>query len=53
MPQMAPLNWLSLLIFFIVIFMLLNSLNFYSFLYTNKNTLVQSKNKLNLNWKCL
>nr|ADO60614.1 ATP synthase F0 subunit 8 [Omonadus floralis] len=50
MPQMAPLNWLTLMIYFIVIFMLINSLNFYSFIYTPKKTEIK-KIKSSTNWK--
>nr|UKE80191.1 ATP synthase F0 subunit 8 [Tegrodera latecincta] len=52
MPQMAPLNWLNLLIFFVMIFMLSNSLNFYSFMYKSKEK-EQQKNKIKMNWKWL
>nr|AXS65893.1 ATP synthase F0 subunit 8 [Tenebrionoidea sp. 12 KM-2017] len=50
MPQMAPLNWLSLMIYFIFIFMLFNSMNYFSFIYNSKSTL-SKKNKINFNWK--
>nr|AXS65723.1 ATP synthase F0 subunit 8 [Cucujoidea sp. 23 KM-2017] len=50
MPQMAPLNWLSLFIFFTVIFLIVNSLNYFMFLYTIKNNNFK-KNSPKLNWK--
>nr|YP_009338117.1 ATP synthase F0 subunit 8 [Lytta caraganae]ANG08414.1 ATP synthase F0 subunit 8 [Lytta caraganae]APB02807.1 ATP synthase F0 subunit 8 [Lytta caraganae] len=53
MPQMAPLNWLSLLIYFILIFLLTNSINFYSFLYHSKATSMGKKSQIELNWKWL
>nr|YP_010309733.1 ATP synthase F0 subunit 8 [Epicauta tenella]UMR54850.1 ATP synthase F0 subunit 8 [Epicauta tenella] len=53
MPQMAPLNWLSLMIYFIVIFMLINSLNFYSFSYGNQNSPSLEKSTIKTNWKWL
>nr|YP_010309759.1 ATP synthase F0 subunit 8 [Lagorina sericea]UMR54876.1 ATP synthase F0 subunit 8 [Lagorina sericea] len=53
MPQMAPLSWLSLLFYFMVIFMLVNSLNFYSFMYQNKTSQITKKTDVKLNWKWL
>nr|UBU96219.1 ATP synthase F0 subunit 8 [Epicauta hirticornis] len=53
MPQMAPLNWLSLLIFFITIFMLINSMNFYSFLYKYPESCELQKSLVKTNWKWL
>nr|ALO76716.1 ATP synthase F0 subunit 8 [Glischrochilus hortensis] len=50
MPQMAPLNWITLLIYFTMIFMIINSLNYFSFLYKSKSS-SKSKIKTNLNWK--
>nr|ARH54445.1 ATP synthase F0 subunit 8 [Lissodema cursor] len=50
MPQMAPLNWLTLMLFFIMNFMMFNIMNYYLFFYHPK--LISSKNKkLFLNWK--
>nr|YP_009434128.1 ATP synthase F0 subunit 8 [Hycleus marcipoli]APB02781.1 ATP synthase F0 subunit 8 [Hycleus marcipoli] len=53
MPQMAPLNWLSLLVYFIMIFMTLNSFNFYMFLYQQNPNKLTPKFKTKINWKCL
>nr|APX39381.1 ATP synthase F0 subunit 8 [Longitarsus luridus] len=50
MPQMMPLNWLTLMFFFITIFYLFNNLNFFNFLYSPKKSSI-SKIKINLNWK--
>nr|YP_010283885.1 ATP synthase F0 subunit 8 [Chlorophorus annularis]ULA45453.1 ATP synthase F0 subunit 8 [Chlorophorus annularis] len=50
MPQMAPLNWLLLFTFFSIIFLLFNSMNYYSFLYSPKET-KSVKMQLNFNWK--
>nr|WJR82114.1 ATP synthase F0 subunit 8 [Amphimallon sp.] len=50
MPQMAPLNWLSLFISFILIFMIFNSLNYFMFNYTIK-TNKMTPNKTTINWK--
>nr|YP_009995379.1 ATP synthase F0 subunit 8 [Ochthebius hasegawai]QNP09795.1 ATP synthase F0 subunit 8 [Ochthebius hasegawai] len=52
MPQMAPMNWMMLFLMFTIIFLVFNSLNYFSFKYMNKNT----NNKFNLkknflNWK--
>nr|AXS65193.1 ATP synthase F0 subunit 8 [Staphylinoidea sp. 1 KM-2017] len=50
MPQMAPMNWMILFLFFIMIFMLFNSLNYFCFLYTPKSTIAKKKT-MYINWK--
>nr|AFU50248.1 ATP synthase F0 subunit 8 [Vesperus conicicollis] len=50
MPQMAPMNWLTLFIMFILIFLMFNSLNYFVFKYQIKNTLTKTNNFF-LNWK--
>nr|AND96606.1 ATP synthase F0 subunit 8 [Helictopleurus quadripunctatus] len=50
MPQMAPINWLLLLFYFSLIFMIFNTLNFYSFNYPIKSKIF-SKKKIYINWK--
>nr|UPX88723.1 ATP synthase F0 subunit 8 [Aphodius pedellus] len=47
---MAPMGWLTLFLMFCTIFMIFNSLNYYSFMYTTK--LTQFKKSLKkLTWK--
>nr|WRO44926.1 ATP synthase F0 subunit 8 [Themus luteipes] len=51
MPQMAPLSWLNLFIFFIAVFLIFNSLNYFFF---NKPCISHNKTimkKNNYNWK--
>nr|QNG56174.1 ATP synthase F0 subunit 8 [Cucujus sp. MJ-2020] len=50
MPQMAPLNWLSLYIFFIMIFILFNCINYYNFTYSIKSFKIK-KSSISTNWK--
>nr|YP_009185882.1 ATP synthase F0 subunit 8 [Myrmecocephalus concinnus]ALO70724.1 ATP synthase F0 subunit 8 [Myrmecocephalus concinnus] len=50
MPQMAPMNWLILFITFILIFMLFNSLNYFSFLYQPLIS-IKSKSSKIFSWK--
>nr|ATN23470.1 ATP synthase F0 subunit 8 [Aphthona sp. EMHAU-15071309] len=50
MPQMMPLNWLILMIFFTMIFYLFNNLTYFIFSYSFKSTNI-SKNKTFFNWK--
>nr|ALO76851.1 ATP synthase F0 subunit 8 [Timarcha goettingensis] len=50
MPQMMPLNWLILFIYFIMVFLMFNILNFYSFIYKIKLS-DNLKNKIKFNWK--
>nr|YP_009441776.1 ATP synthase F0 subunit 8 [Tetratoma fungorum]AOY39321.1 ATP synthase F0 subunit 8 [Tetratoma fungorum]ARH54692.1 ATP synthase F0 subunit 8 [Tetratoma fungorum] len=50
MPQMAPLNWLTLMFYFLFIFYIFNSINYYSFIY--KSNFSQKNKKTNsFNWK--
>nr|QUS64003.1 ATP synthase F0 subunit 8 [Zoodes fulguratus] len=50
MPQMAPLNWLTLFIYFLFIYFLFNTLNFFSSIYKVKKFESGGK-KLTYNWK--
>nr|QLY89707.1 ATP synthase F0 subunit 8 [Sialis fuliginosa] len=52
MPQMAPLYWLMLFMFFLLTFILFNILNYFNFLplYPNKS-LYSSKKMNSLIWK--
>nr|QXG82636.1 ATP synthase F0 subunit 8 [Rhagonycha fulva] len=53
MPQMAPLSWLNLFIYFILVFLFFNSLNYF---YFNKSSISQDKkmfknlNKISWKW---
>nr|ALO70613.1 ATP synthase F0 subunit 8 [Staphylinidae sp. 2 EF-2015] len=38
MPQMAPLNWMTLFIYFIILFLIMNSMNYFSY-----NTMINKK----------
>nr|QHR79549.1 ATP synthase F0 subunit 8 [Necrobia ruficollis] len=52
MPQMSPMNWILLFVMFGVIFLIINSNNYfmvkYSFTYIITKTLL--KNKINWKW---
>nr|YP_010591365.1 ATP synthase F0 subunit 8 [Agriotes hirayamai]QEH58436.1 ATP synthase F0 subunit 8 [Agriotes hirayamai] len=50
MPQMAPLSWLNLFILFVATFLILNSLNYFSFMYQNNQSKMAPKMK-SINWK--
>nr|ALO70352.1 ATP synthase F0 subunit 8 [Atheta gagatina] len=50
MPQMAPMNWLTLFFMFIIVFMIFNSLNYFCFLYPPKSSLKNKSSRL-INWK--
>nr|APX40489.1 ATP synthase F0 subunit 8 [Longitarsus membranaceus] len=50
MPQMMPLNWLTLMLFFIIIFYFFNNLIFFNFSYTPKKEATK-KSQIFLNWK--
>nr|AXS66183.1 ATP synthase F0 subunit 8 [Tenebrionoidea sp. 1 KM-2017] len=50
MPQMAPLNWLTLALMFILILIMFNSMNYFSVLYSPKTSAKQKMEKVT-NWK--
>nr|UOU85334.1 ATP synthase F0 subunit 8 [Cordilura albipes] len=52
MPQMAPINWLSLFIIFSMAFIMFNMMNYYSFMPLMPKSKLSIKNSmLSLNWK--
>nr|AML26180.1 ATP synthase F0 subunit 8 [Scolytinae sp. BMNH 1274290] len=50
MPQMAPINWITLYMLFSMLFIMSCILNYYMFMYTPTNKTIQV-NKTLLNWK--
>nr|AXS65663.1 ATP synthase F0 subunit 8 [Cucujoidea sp. 41 KM-2017] len=50
MPQMAPMNWVILFVYFIMVFMMVNVMVYFSFLYQPKQA-QQNKSPLKINWK--
>nr|YP_010621009.1 ATP synthase F0 subunit 8 [Periplaneta japonica]WAX39392.1 ATP synthase F0 subunit 8 [Periplaneta japonica] len=51
MPQMMPLSWLMLFIFFSIMFMLFNFMNYFSYIPIKNNMKEKNmKNKIS-NWK--
>nr|AFQ62157.1 ATP synthase F0 subunit 8 [Endomychus coccineus] len=51
MPQMAPMNWINLFIYFVMLFIILNSINYFNYLkMPNLNSNLVSK-MLKNNWK--
>nr|AXS65983.1 ATP synthase F0 subunit 8 [Curculionoidea sp. 6 KM-2017]AXS65993.1 ATP synthase F0 subunit 8 [Curculionoidea sp. 5 KM-2017] len=50
MPQMSPLNWISLFLMFSSLFIILMMMNYYIFMY-NPHSPQMKKNKIKLNWK--
>uniref|UniRef100_UPI00315D2E6E ATP synthase F0 subunit 8 n=1 Tax=Sinobirma bouyeri TaxID=1236722 RepID=UPI00315D2E6E len=52
MPQMMPINWLFSLIFFIIIFLTFNMMNYYIFNMNNFNKKSSVNNNIkNFLWK--
>nr|QNV49140.1 ATP synthase F0 subunit 8 [Drino sp. PH-2020] len=53
MPQMAPINWLSLFIIFSMTFLMFNMMNYYSFIPSMpKSNLIFKMNTINsFKWK--
>nr|YP_006576046.1 ATP synthase F0 subunit 8 [Euspilotus scissus]ACZ58573.1 ATP synthase F0 subunit 8 [Euspilotus scissus] len=50
MPQMAPLNWLGLFFMFFTIFILMNTMNYFSFIYSPSSS-TYKKIYTKINWK--
>nr|YP_009742831.1 ATP synthase F0 subunit 8 [Cryptalaus yamato]QID91193.1 ATP synthase F0 subunit 8 [Cryptalaus yamato] len=50
MPQMAPLSWLNLFISFVIMFMIMSTLNYFSFNYNNSQKSFHKKSS-KFNWK--
>nr|ASN65940.1 ATP synthase F0 subunit 8 [Metrius contractus] len=51
MPQMAPMNWLLLYFMFIMIFMLINYMNYYLYTIKNNNSSEILFKTSTFNWK--
>uniref|UniRef100_A0AB39A5W6 ATP synthase complex subunit 8 n=1 Tax=Senometopia mimoexcisa TaxID=3235071 RepID=A0AB39A5W6_9MUSC len=52
MPQMAPINWLSLFIIFSISFLIFNMMNYYLFIpSTPKLSSIKNKQMNIMNWK--
>nr|YP_009485872.1 ATP synthase F0 subunit 8 [Paroster macrosturtensis]AVZ66450.1 ATP synthase F0 subunit 8 [Paroster macrosturtensis] len=51
MPQMAPMNWLFLYLFFSMMFILFNFMNFYIFLIKKNNLTIKFMPMKSMNWK--
>nr|ARH54198.1 ATP synthase F0 subunit 8 [Coleoptera sp. 2 AH-2016] len=50
MPQMSPLGWLTLMMFFSIMFMMFNIMNFFYTEYSLKPK-ISKMNKTFINWK--
>nr|YP_009442010.1 ATP synthase F0 subunit 8 [Gnathotrichus materiarius]AOY40231.1 ATP synthase F0 subunit 8 [Gnathotrichus materiarius] len=50
MPQMAPLSWTSLLVYFSVLLMISVAINYYIFSYKPKTSTPKAQKSL-INWK--
>nr|ARH54911.1 ATP synthase F0 subunit 8 [Ceruchus chrysomelinus] len=51
MPQMAPMNWLTLFLVITSTFLVFNSLNFFSFTYSPKHkTTLKKSQKTSWKW---
>nr|YP_010620944.1 ATP synthase F0 subunit 8 [Catara rugosicollis]WAX39288.1 ATP synthase F0 subunit 8 [Catara rugosicollis] len=51
MPQMMPLSWMILFIFFSIMYMLFNFINYYSYIPSKNLNNKESINIKMLNWK--
>nr|YP_009092092.1 ATP synthase F0 subunit 8 [Aporia potanini intercostata]AGG35776.1 ATP synthase F0 subunit 8 [Aporia potanini intercostata] len=51
MPQMMPINWMFYFIFFLLIFLLFNIMNYYIFFNINFKYKNMKLNKKIINWK--
>nr|YP_004222192.1 ATP synthase F0 subunit 8 [Apochrysa matsumurae]BAJ61137.1 ATP synthase F0 subunit 8 [Apochrysa matsumurae] len=51
MPQMSPLNWWFLFIYFILLLLIFSILNYYIIMYKFPSSQKKSFSKKSLNWK--
>nr|YP_010835940.1 ATP synthase F0 subunit 8 [Scopura montana]WGC89459.1 ATP synthase F0 subunit 8 [Scopura montana] len=51
MPQMAPINWLTLLIMFSLILLIFNFMNYFSFLPSPPTISTKKISQISMNWK--
>nr|AVN67908.1 ATP synthase F0 subunit 8 [Lobopterella dimidiatipes] len=51
MPQMMPLSWLSLYMFFSITFMLFTFMNYYTYIPNSSSSEVIAKKIKSMNWK--
>nr|ALO70535.1 ATP synthase F0 subunit 8 [Espanoliella jeanneli] len=51
MPQMAPMSWMLLFSLFVMIFMMFNTMNYFSFFYQKSLYTITSPKKKLINWK--
>nr|ALO70404.1 ATP synthase F0 subunit 8 [Bolitobius castaneus] len=51
MPQMAPMSWLTLFIYFVMIFIFFNLINYFSFSYKPKTFSFMASKINKINWK--
>nr|WGL40295.1 ATP synthase F0 subunit 8 [Dendroctonus valens] len=51
MPQMAPLSWLSMYLYFSILFMMMAIIGYFNFSYlAKKNSITPTINKINWKW---
>nr|YP_010350046.1 ATP synthase F0 subunit 8 [Metoecus javanus]QZQ53002.1 ATP synthase F0 subunit 8 [Metoecus cf. javanus JL-2021a]UOI84444.1 ATP synthase F0 subunit 8 [Metoecus javanus]UOI84457.1 ATP synthase F0 subunit 8 [Metoecus javanus]UOI84470.1 ATP synthase F0 subunit 8 [Metoecus javanus] len=50
MPQMAPLNWLTLMFFFLIVFTFFLIINYYTIMYMQKKKFNKTQMTF-MNWK--
>nr|ARH54146.1 ATP synthase F0 subunit 8 [Bromius obscurus] len=51
MPQMAPINWLTLYLLFIIILIMFIIMNYFSKIFLTKKHLMKNKSLIQYNWK--
>nr|QXN53076.1 ATP synthase F0 subunit 8 [Hemerobius simulans] len=51
MPQMSPLSWILLFIYFIALLLLFCIYNYFIIIYKNPSASKKSFSKISLNWK--
>nr|UFZ13794.1 ATP synthase F0 subunit 8 [Anachauliodes laboissierei] len=51
MPQMAPLSWILLFLFFTIMFIIFNMMNYYIYSPKNLDSNLNKLNKFTNNWK--
>nr|AMW67804.1 ATP synthase F0 subunit 8 [Sisyra nigra] len=51
MPQMAPISWFTLFLYFTMIMILFSIMNYYTFYFNLPSKKTETLNSLSLSWK--
>nr|AYE40948.1 ATP synthase F0 subunit 8 [Idioscopus sp. 'myrica']WEP24787.1 ATP synthase F0 subunit 8 [Idioscopus sp. 'myrica'] len=50
MPQMSPMWWLTLMLMFNLLYLMMNTILYFNYKVKNKNQILMKKSKMNWKW---